>query len=98
MDDDDHLFIYFVAENRQKRRYFIHLFVAQQVILVLINLLITFFYKKYQIIHWFQGFIQNFHDSLNFFFSKYDDKFDTLFNVKINFNYVFMELGIRTIG
>jgi len=66
-----YLFIYFVAENRQKRRHLIHLSVAKQVILVLINLLITFFFN-YQIIHWFQGFIQNFHDSLNLFFSKYD--------------------------
>jgi hypothetical protein len=83
-----YLFIYFVAENRQKRRHLIHLFVAKQVILVLINLLITFFFK---IIKLFIGFKVLF--KIFMILSKKNFQIWSQFNVKFNFNYVFMELG-----
>jgi hypothetical protein len=84
-------FIYFVAENRQKRRHLIHLFVAKQVILVLINLLINFFFK----IKLFIGFKVLFKIFMILSKKKFPnmiDKFDSQFNVKFNFNYVFNEV------
>jgi hypothetical protein len=88
-----YLFIYFVAENRQKRRHLIHLSVAKQVILVLINLLITFFFKIIKLFIGFKVLFKIFMILSIYFFPNMIDKFDSQFNVKFNFNYVFY--GVR---
>jgi hypothetical protein len=77
LDDDDHLFIYLFiylfCGRKSPKKATLDSFICCKASDPSFDQFVNYIFKKnYQIIHWFQGFIQNFHDSLNLFFSKYD--------------------------